>query len=201
MNTKSNSKAGIGRSGLLRLLAAAALLSGLVVVGANTPAGAAEMCTIDGYSGTQVITVTPNPATPGSEVTITGTGFGPPGSETILHIGPDTTITVVIDEDGSFTHVWQVPDDWPAGTLEVSASCQDATVSTTTLEIISAVAVTTTVPAATTPVASGTPPTQSGVLPKTGSQILPLMIGGAVLLIVGAGLVVLTIRRRSAADA
>lgn len=188
----------------LRLVAALTLLAGLFAFGAGT-AGAAEACTLEGYAGTPVLTATPDPAKPGTEVVITGTGFGPPGCETTLKAGDTEIGTVVVGEDGSFTFTWHVPADWPLGEVEISASGAEGVVlASTTVQIVADDAAPTTVPApaptdAAPPAASGSP-TESGMLPKTGSSILPVLLGGAVLLVVGAGLVVLATRRRSSSE-
>lgn len=191
--TKGTPRATSTRSRVASVVAALAFAIGVVAVGTGT-AGAAEACSLEGYTGAPVLTVTPGTVRPGTEVTITGTGFAPPGCETTIAVGDTVIGKVIVGEDGSFTLNWTVPADWPLGDFDVSASGMDGTVlASTTIDVVSG----TTTPPADVPVAhQPSAPSGGGLLPKTGSQILPVAMGGMVLLVVGAGLVVLAMRRR-----
>ena len=62
----------------------------------------------------------PNPVSQGGVVTLTGDGFG--SGEDVIVTLPDGEATVSADIDGSFETTWDVPDDFPVGTAEFSAT-------------------------------------------------------------------------------
>lgn len=202
-------------SPVARLAAVFALIAGLFAVGTlgAGAAGAVDPAAVDdaecpsqGYAPTPVLTADPGEVTPGATVTITGTGFVG-GSTAVLEADGVEIGQVPVDADGSFTFEWTVPADHATGPVEITATDGCLLISSTVIEVVSTPA-TTVPPADTTPADAGTTPGGgpsagdtsggSGVLPKTGSQILPAMVGGLVLLVVGSGLVVLATRRRRA---
>ncbi len=185
---------------LARLLAVAALLFGVVAATATaTTVGAAGGCDADtsdyGYGATATLT-TPGQASPGSTVTIEGTGF-PPGCEVAVVVAGATIQTVTVGEDGSFTASWAVPADQELGEVVVDALVGGEVLASTVITIVEAqpaggnepgdgnggVA-----PAQGGP-AVGAQAGNSGTLPATGSKTLPLVFGGLALLVLGTGMV------------
>lgn len=199
-----NTRAGhpLRKSSLLRFLALIGLTMGLFATGTGS-AGAAEACTMDGYSGVTIVTDKPT-TPPGTDVVISGTGYGPPGCELTITADGQEIGKVIVDENGEFSLVWSVASDHACGEVEIASVADGETLATTTMEIVDcAVAPTTAAPApAPTDAAPAAPPADSGggALPATGAKTLPFVIGGLVLFTVGAVLLVMANRRRTAAQ-
>ena len=180
----------IRRNPIVRAVAVLALALGLF---ATVPAtsGAAEACVFsDNYGPTMQLATNPSTVAPGGTVTITGSGFP---ADCILgisvgscgaagHIGDVTT-----DDNGNFTIDWAVPADQPLGDVVVCTTV--GTVQVTANVTVASKTVGTTVPS--------TSGGGSGTLPATGSQVLPFVAGGVILLVLGS-LLVLSSRKRNA---
>lgn len=159
----------------------ARVTSGVVPVSATVPTSNGDLTPAAGSTGS---------VTPGTKVTLSGTGYMPNSTVTLLvYSEPQVLTTVVTDGTGSFTVEVTVPDGLAAGQHTVVASGIDplGNVRTMTLPI--------TVTGGTTG-SGGT--TGAGGLAYTGADIAGPMIGGVAALAVGAGLLVAA-RRRSAA--
>lgn len=180
----------IRRNPIIRAVAVLALALGLF---ATVPAtsGAAEACVLGSYGNTMQLTADPATVNPGDTVTITGSGFP---ADCILGISVGSCGAagaigeVTTDADGNFTIDWVVPAGQEpgdvlicttVGTVEVTANVTVATQSTTTLP-------------------SGSGDGSTGRHPDTGSQVLPFVAGGVILLVAGS-LLVLSSRKRNAA--
>lgn len=203
---------------LLRMTAVLALIGGLFA-GAASVAGAAEACSsgdadYSGYDYGSSMTLTTDvaQATPGSVVTIEGAGFGPGGCELQLTIGSAdgaaaaATVlgTVTVGADGTFSFPWTVPADQELGIITIAAVVDGIELASTTLEIVEATPVSPpgdsnnqgAAPIAAPAAGGHTGGASQGTLPRTGSNTLPLIIGGLVLLAMGAALLTWTNRRR-----
>jgi len=128
------------------------------------------------YEPTGTVTVSHTAPAPGAAITVTGSGYAPLSQVTIT-IGTAQTVlsTVMTTADGSFSTSVTIPASL-AGSQTLSATGLNPVGSTRVL-------------AATLNV-GGTP------LPATGSDTTVLLVAGAVVVAVGAGLVV-TSRRRT----
>ncbi len=183
------------RGPILRIIAVLALACG-VFAAASSTAGAATTCHLDGYDygASVVLAANPTRATPGSQVTITGTGY-PPNCEVTVDAAGTSVGTATTGADGSFTFTWNVPADQSLGNVTITAVVDGQTLGSTVVEIVASGATTTTVPAAssTNPSSGG-----SGTLAQTGSDVLPLVFGGLVLLAMGTALLMWNRNRRVA---
>lgn len=184
----------IRRNPILRAVAVLALALGIFAAVPAT-SGAAEACVApDGY-GTVKPSLSANPSTvaPGGTTTITGSGF-PPDCTLGISIGAcgasGTSLgEVTTDADGGFTIPWAVPADQKPGEVLVCTSL--GTIDVTTNVTVASTQVT-------TPGTGGTGGSQgSGALPATGSQVMPFVAGGVLLLVIGS-LLVLSTRKRHA---
>jgi LPXTG-motif cell wall-anchored protein len=166
--------------------AALLLLSTSALVGPVAPASAGG-----GPSDYADCFITADPSTffAGDVVTITGTGFEP-NFETVIefHSVMVEVATVTADAIGSFTVEVIVPDDADAGPHSFSATCDSRGNETTTIVTVSSRNATT---STTTP--------GGGPLPRTGSEVEPLVVAGGVALLAGCAFVLVAKRRRRSA--
>lgn len=181
----------IRRNPIIRVVAVLALALGMFAV-APAASGAAEACVIGEYGNSMQLTADPTTVRPGDTVTIDGSGF--PADCTLgISVGScdasDSIGIVTTDENGNFTIDWVVPANQKPGDVLICTTISSVEV-TASVTVASTSA--TTVPAATGGQGG------SGVLPKTGSQILPFLGGGVILLVVGS-LLVLSSRKRKTA--
>ena len=150
--------------------------SGVVPVSATVPTSNGDLTAAAGSTDS---------VTPGKKVTVTGTGYLPNSTVTLLvYSEPQVLTTVVTDNTGSFTVEVTVPAGLPEGHHTLVASGVDA----------SGAAYSTTLPIT---VVGGT--TGAGGLAYTGADIALPMTGGLAALVVGTGLLVVSRRRRATA--
>ncbi len=129
-----------------------------------------------------VLTVDPSTFEAGAIVTVVGTGFQP-SFETTIEFGSDLVGSVTTDAIGGFTTDVTIPADAPPGPNTITAVCDVAVNLVTTSVIVSSNSVTST--------------TLGGDrLPRTGSEVEPLVIVGAVALLAGVSFVLVAMRRR-----
>jgi len=140
---------------------------------------------ITGYESTAVLSFSSNDVQPGQTVNILGRGF-PPGTEVPLTVGGVAIGVATTDAQGNFTFPYTIPVNAPTGSLQVATTC-GAFVLTSNLRVQIASNVIT------------NPPTtiSSGNLVVTGSSLTVPLTSLAVVLIVGGGLLVLAMRRRT----
>lgn len=167
-------------------LALAALLLSLVALAPATPAsaGGGPSDYVD-----CLVTVDPSTFEAGDTVTVIGTGFQP-DFETIIEL---TSVSVTVqlgtattDATGAFEVQVTIPADAEDGPHTITAVCDSAgNVSSTDVTVSSLSATTTT--------------TGGGPLPRTGTDSQPLIVLGAIAVLVGIALVLVSKRRRRAA--
>lgn len=179
----------IRRNPIVRAVAVLALALGLFAAVPAT-SGAANACVVDpDYANTMQLTANPATVQPGGTVTLHGTGY-PSDCVLAVSIGAcpaGTTIgSVTTDGQGTFSLNWAVPTDQKAGPVVFCTNVSNITV-TANVTVAST--------SATIPPTSGGG--QASALPKTGSQVMPFIGGGVLLLVVGS-LLVLSSRKRSA---
>lgn len=180
----------IRRNPIIRAVAVLALALGLF---ATVPAtsGAAEACVLGDYGNTMQLTADPATVNPGDTVTIGGSGFPP---DCILGISVGSCDAagaigdVTTDLDGNFTIDWVVPAGQTPGDVLICTTVGTVEV---TANVTVASQITTTLPS------KGEGEGAAGRHPDTGSQVLPFVAGGVVLLVVGS-LLVLSSRKRNA---
>jgi LPXTG-motif cell wall-anchored protein len=166
-----------------KTLALSALLLGTIVTVGASPASAGGGPS--DYANC-VITVDPSTFEAGDVVTVTGAGLEP-NFETIIEFNSVTVQvgTATTDAAGSFEAQVTIPLDAADGAHTISAVCDTAgNVSSTDVTVSSEVT------APTEPGGSG------GPLPRTGSDIEPLLIVGGIALLVGIAFVLVSRRRR-----
>jgi hypothetical protein len=141
-------------------------------------------------------------ATPGQQITVIGTGFLPYSTVTIaIYSTPVVLGTVTTDGSGAFSKLVTVPTDLAAGVHALVAYGVDpaglAHAIRMDVTVAAAVAPTPATPTSATPAAAAGPGT--GGLAYTGSTFdpTPVVVGGSVLLLTGALLLVGLRRRRS----
>ncbi|KQR24370.1 hypothetical protein ASF79_04010 [Agreia sp. Leaf335] len=143
------------------------------------------------------VTATPSTVQAGGVTTIVAAGLVPDTEyAVVLHSDPVTLGSVVTDSTGALTlRDARIPADTTVGahTITVAAASDPATVVASSPFTVTAAAA---VPSGTTPV-QGDGPAKPGSLASTGAQPLPATAIGALLLMLGAG-VVIGRRRRSA---
>jgi len=166
-------------------LALATLLLSLVALAPVTPASAGG-----GPSDyvNCLITVDPSTFEAGDIVTVTGTGFQP-NFETIIEFNSVTVQvgTALTDAAGSFEVQVTIPTDATDGPHTITAVCDtDGNISSTDVTVSSTNATTTTT-------------IGGGPLPRTGTDSKPLLVVGAIAVLVGIALVLISKRRRRAA--
>jgi hypothetical protein len=143
-------------------------------VPAAVPAKNGDLVLAAGSSGT---------VAPGKKVTVTGTGYAPGSSvSVVIYSAPQVLTTVVADASGNFTVEVTVPADLAAGSHTLVASGVDAN------GVLRYVTLPVTVTSA-----------GSAQLAYTGADVLVPALGGLAAVVVGAGLIV--VRRRSVASA
>lgn len=178
---------------MARAVSVMSLLLGLLAVGGTLLSGPAAAkvtappttTSCKNYKGAYVITASnPNP-TPGSTITISGSGF-PPNASVPLTANHKPIGTAVTDASGNFTFPYTVPADATIGTsITFLANC--GSVKPTSTVVVSAITV-----ATNPPVPASTQP-----LPRTGSaSTLPLLAAGIGFVVIG-GLIVLSMRKRN----
>jgi len=132
-----------------------------------------------------ILTAIPTTFNRGASVTVTGAGFQPNFETTIEFNSVTVQVgTALTDAAGAFTTVITVPTNAAFGAHTISAVC-DATgnVSSTGVEIEGGAITTTTSP--------------PGPLVRTGSDIEPLVVAGAIALLAGTAFVLVAKRRRA----
>lgn len=172
---------------LSRVLIAALIAVGLFAAAPSiaNAAPAAPQCVASGdYASSMNLSVDPPKAKAGDSVTIIGSGY-PPNCELTVYVDGKAIGTVVTDGNGGFRLPWKIPAGTKLGDLDITTSVSDI-VKHAKLEVIGS----------TTPAPPTTPGTE---LPRTGSDVLPLLAGGVALLVLGS-LVVLSTRKRSASQ-
>jgi LPXTG-motif cell wall-anchored protein len=163
-----------------KTLALSALLLGTIAAVAAPPAGAGG-----GPSDyvNCLVTVDPSTFEAGDTVTVTGTGLQP-NFETIIEFNSVTVQvgTATTDATGAFEVQVTIPLDATDGAHTITAVCDaEGNISSTDVTVSS-------VTAPTTP--------SGGPLPRTGSDTEPLLVVGALAVLVGIGLVLVARRRR-----
>lgn len=157
----------------------------LLLVGAGSVVGPVSPALAGGGSSDYadcLLTVDPSTFEAGAIVTVVGTGFQP-DFETTIEFGSDLVGTVTTDPTGGFTTQVTIPADATPGPNIITAVCDAAVNLVTTSVIVSSNSVTTT--------------TLGGDrLPRTGSEVEPLVIVGAVALLAGVAFVLVAMRRR-----
>jgi len=164
-----------------KMLALAALLLGLIVSVGVQPAGAGG-----GPSDyvNCLVTVDPSTFEPGATVTVRGTGFQP-NFQTIVRFNTVDVGTVMTDGAGSFELQVVIPADAVPGPHTITSECDaEGNVSSTDVTVSSATATTT---------------PSGGPLPRTGDDSQPLVVVGAIALLVGLAFVLIARRRRHSA--
>lgn len=166
-------------------LAVATLLLGLLALAPVSPAAAGG-----GPSDyvNCLVTVDPSTFEAGDVVTVSGTGLEP-NFETIIEFNSVTVQvgTATTDAAGSFSVQVTIPADAAAGPHTITAVCDSAgNISSTDVTVSSVNATTTTT-------------IGGGPLPRTGTDSKPLIVVGAIALLVGVALVLVSKRRRRTA--
>lgn len=167
-----------------KLIGAALLLLGTgALVGPTTPAAAGGGPS--DYAGC-LITADPSTFEAGATVTIVGVGFEP-NFETTIEFQGELVGTVTTDASGGFTTEVVAPADSTPGPSTFTAVCDGAGNPTTTTVTVSSrgVPTTTTVPG-------------GGPLPRTGSEVEPLVMAGGIAVVAGLAFVLVAKRRRRA---
>ncbi|MGY1813920.1 hypothetical protein [Blastococcus sp. SYSU D00820] len=142
---------------------------------------------------------TADPVPAGAEVTLTGSGFLPNSTVTLVVYSTPTVLgTVTTDGAGAFTTTVTLPAGLPAGAHTLVASGVDP--AGNPYHLTSGVTVTASGGAPTATATSATGPGVSGGLASTGADIAVPAIGGLAALVVGGGLVLAGRRRRPAAE-
>lgn len=162
---------------------AAAALAGAAVLGTAAPATAQE------YPPAQEGVISDSTVVAGQTVTVeVGPGtFAPEITVTVTVPGLDVSGTTESAADGGAEFSFTVPSDAPTGTFEVVFTGGGTTVAVP-FEVVGAAAA---------PVQEVDQVEQGSALPRTGAdQVIPLTIGGVVLVAVGGGMVVAARRRR-----
>lgn len=152
----------------------ARVTAGAVPFPAAPPAGAGALSTPAGTSSA---------LHQGSTMTVSGSGYAPFSSVTVLiYSSPQVLTTVVADASGSFTATVTVPAGLPSGnhTLVASGVDNSGVLRYVTLPVT---------------VTGGT---ATARLAYTGVAVAPMLGGGLAAIAVGAGLLVLSRRRRAA---
>jgi LPXTG-motif cell wall-anchored protein len=128
----------------------------------------------------------------GESCSIAAHGFKP-GSDVdvTVHSAPFHVATIVADANGSIASVWQVPLDFETGQHTIVLT--GTTIGGEVLSMNGQVTIGARISAA-QPTAA---PTSTGTLPRTGTEIQPMLILAATLLVGGAAVVVATRRRRA----
>jgi LPXTG-motif cell wall-anchored protein len=165
-------------------LAVATLLLGVVALAPVTPAAAGG-----GPSDyvNCLVTVDPSTFEAGDVVTVSGTGFEP-NFETVIEFNSVQVGTATTDASGSFSVEISIPADAAPGPHTITAVCDGAgNISSTDVTVSS-------LNAATTTTTIG-----GGPLPRTGTDSQPLIVAGAIALLVGIAFVLVSKRRRRAA--
>lgn len=134
-----------------------------------------------------VITVDPSTFEAGAIVTIVGTGFQPNFEATIQFDGEVVVGVVTTDDTGGFTTEVLIPTDATPGTHTISAICDAEVNIITTSVTVSGRGTTTTT---TTTLGGG------GALPRTGSEVEPLVVAGGAAVVAGLAFVLVAKRRR-----
>jgi LPXTG-motif cell wall-anchored protein len=134
-----------------------------------------------------LITVDPSTFEAGDTVTVTGTGLEPNFETTIEFNSVTVQVgTAITDASGSFEVQVTIPADAVDGPHTISAVCDTAgNISSTDVTVSSISAPSTT--------------TGGGPLPRTGTDSKPLLVVGAIAILVGIALVLVSKRRRRAA--
>lgn len=168
-----------------KLLALTALLLGMTAALTASPASAGGG---PGDYASCVVTVDPSTFGPGDTVTVTGTGLEP-NFETIIEFNSVTVQvgTATTDANGEFVADVTIPADADDGAHTITAVCDtQGNVSSTDVTVSSG----TQVPPTTTP---------GGPLPRTGSDVEPLLVLAAIALLAGVAFVLVSKRRRRTA--
>ena len=181
MSRSTHHSRGLALLGCLLVALTASFLTSSPAHAQTTPCST----NITGYEGTAVLSLSSTDVQPGQTVNILGRGF-PPGSEVPLTVGGVAIGIATTDAQGSFSFPYTIPTTAPTGSLQVATTC-GAFVLTSNLRVQIASNVVT------------NPPTtiSSGNLVVTGSSLTVPLTSLAVVLIVGGGLLVLAMRRRT----
>jgi LPXTG-motif cell wall-anchored protein len=165
-----------------KTLALAALLLGLIASAGAGPAAAGGGPS--DYANC-VVTVDPSSFEAGDSVSVRGTGFEP-NFETIILFDEAVQLgTVTTDAAGSFEVQVTIPADATDGPHTISAVCDtDGNISSSDVTVSSITATT----------APG-----GGPLPRTGNDSQPLVVAGALAVLVGIAFVLIARRRRRGA--
>lgn len=161
------------------------IVTALVLVGAGALVGPVSPALAGGGPSDYadcVLTVDPSTFEAGAVVTVVGTGFQP-NFETTIELGSELVGTVTTDATGEFTTEVVIPADAPSGPNTITAVC-DVEVNLVTTDVtVSSQGVTTTT-------------LGGGRLPRSGSEVEPLVIVGAVAFVAGVAFVLVARRRR-----
>src|SRR5699024_6413731 len=136
------------------------------------------------------LVIDPDEAGVGDEITVDGEGFEPNTTVVVTYTDSEGNVVgtqeVTTDDDGAFTTSFEIPEGTALGDLEVHAS-DGENEATETVAIIDTAKVPPKVVSsdrATTTAGSG-----SGYLPRTGAEVMTLMMIAGLAVIGGAGLV------------
>jgi hypothetical protein len=148
------------------------------------PAAPATLPESDGPLGTGSTTLTA-----GKDVTLTGAGFLPGSTVTLVIYSTPTPLGTVVAADGTFSSAVTLPASLPNGVHHLVAAGLDA--SGNPYYLVTEVTIT-------GGTAASTSGSTSGSLAYTGFSALPYVGGGALALVAGAGLIVASRRRARA---
>jgi LPXTG-motif cell wall-anchored protein len=139
----------------------------------------------DGYGG-GTLTIDDATLVPGQQFHLPGTGCAG-GATVVVSFDGRQIGTTTADGDGRFELVGTVPGATEPGQFTVTATCGD---------LVQSLVVTVAEPAKATGAQASAAPTP-GDMPRTGTEIGPLLRMAAALVLVGTGLVFLARRRRA----
>jgi titin len=152
-------------------------------VPARPPASALDLSTTEGAIST---------AAPGQEIVLVGRGFAPYSTVTlVIYSTPRVLGTVVADGDGNFEDPVRVPADLAAGVHTILATGVDPDGNVLSRALTFTLTGSQPSPTPTPPPVVDNPPFG---MPKTGQNIA--LVAGVGLLMIGAGTMMLLVRRR-----
>jgi hypothetical protein len=122
-------------------------------------------------AGGATITVSPDPATPGTTVRVVGTGFPARDTGVVTFDGVDTPISYAANPQGQFRARLTIGSDTSAGVHVIAARHGDAEIAAATLQVVPA--------AGATPDGSGSTPVPTLLIEGTSPSPTPTASGGA----------------------
>jgi LPXTG-motif cell wall-anchored protein len=167
-----------------KLIAICALLAGLFVLAG--PVGPASAGGPSDYADC-IVTVSDTDLEAGDEVDVSGSGLQPNfETDIIFDRGEDTEevlATVTTDANGEFGPITVTIPNVPDGEHSISMACDSTTVNSTTVTV------------------GGVTLEPPAPLPRTGSDVEPLVVAGGAAILAGVAFVVVAKRRRRSVSA